>query len=221
MNTEYMRRIDAQATPLLCRFVETGTTLRPDDQDVLEYGLTLSPLGPLLAVWREEQLCRLEFAADLSAPPAPPPPSAVWQENNAKACALIERIFGDSSGLTAIAPRVDSGPPLPLLLRGSSFHLAVWRALLEVPCGHTLSYGALARKAGRPGAARAVGTAMARNPIVYLVPCHRVVRADGGTGHYGGGAELKARLLAWEKKKLSPDSAGTDVLSPIARTFSK
>jgi len=79
----------------------------------------------------------------------------------------------------------------------SPFRLAVSRALRRVPYGRTVTYGELARRAGRPGAARAVGQAMARNPVPILVPCHRVVAA-AGLGGFGGGAALKRRLLALE-----------------------
>ncbi len=82
------------------------------------------------------------------------------------------------------------------------FHRLVMEAAMEIPCGETRTYGQLAARAGRPGAARAAGSAMARNPFVLLVPCHRVVPASGGIGNYGAGdgSRLKARLLAWEKE---------------------
>lgn len=80
----------------------------------------------------------------------------------------------------------------------SAFHREVYRALLDVPPGCTVSYGELARMAGRPGAARAVGSAMARNPIAIVVPCHRVVRSDGSLGRYGFGDAWKPYLLRFE-----------------------
>ena len=82
------------------------------------------------------------------------------------------------------------------------FHRAVMQAAMGIPCGGTATYGQLAARAGRPGAARAAGSAMARNPFVLLVPCHRVVPASGGIGSYGAGdgSRMKARLLAWEKE---------------------
>ena len=81
---------------------------------------------------------------------------------------------------------------------GSPFELAVWRALVEIPFGETVSYGELARALGRPGAARAVGLANARNPIAVIVPCHRVIGAGGGLTGYGGGLERKRLLLDLE-----------------------
>lgn len=78
------------------------------------------------------------------------------------------------------------------------FRNAVYRALLGVPAGSTITYGELARAAGRPGAARAVGSAMAENPIAIVIPCHRVVRNDGSLGHYGFGDPWKPFLLQLE-----------------------
>src|SRR5215813_8050958 len=87
---------------------------------------------------------------------------------------------------------------LALDLRGTAFQLAVWHALCAIPYGETISYAEQARRVGRPHAARAVGAANGANPIAIVVPCHRVVNADGGLGGYGGGLPLKKRLLALE-----------------------
>jgi AraC family transcriptional regulator of adaptative response/methylated-DNA-[protein]-cysteine methyltransferase len=74
----------------------------------------------------------------------------------------------------------------------------VWKALLMVPPGTTTSYGALARRIGNPPASRAVGTAVGDNPVSWLIPCHRVLRADGGIGGYAWGVERKKTMLVWE-----------------------
>ncbi len=87
---------------------------------------------------------------------------------------------------------------VPLEPTGSSFELAVWTALREIPYGETVSYGELAARIGRPEAARAVGVANARNPIAVIVPCHRVIGADGSLTGYGGGLERKRLLLDLE-----------------------
>lgn len=85
------------------------------------------------------------------------------------------------------------------------FRTAVYRALLDVPAGQVVTYGELARRAGRPAAARAVGSAMAENPIAIVVPCHRVVRADGSLGRYGFGDPWKRFLLLSEGALLGDD----------------
>ena len=84
-----------------------------------------------------------------------------------------------------------TGFDLPLDLRGSAFQRTVWAALRSVPPGETVTYAELARRIGRPGAARAVGSAVARNPVSIVVPCHRVVGSDGSLTGYAGGVERK------------------------------
>lgn len=84
--------------------------------------------------------------------------------------------------------------------RGTAFQHAVWDALMEIPCGATASYGEVAKAIGRPGAARAVGLANSVNPIALIVPCHRVIGADGSLTGYGGGLPLKRALLAHEAR---------------------
>jgi AraC family transcriptional regulator of adaptative response/methylated-DNA-[protein]-cysteine methyltransferase len=88
---------------------------------------------------------------------------------------------------------------VPLVLRGTPFELATWRALTEIPFGATVSYADIARRIDNPGAVRAVGSANGRNRIAIVVPCHRVVNADGKLGGYGGGLWRKKRLLELEK----------------------
>jgi len=88
---------------------------------------------------------------------------------------------------------------LPLDLRGTPFQRRVYAELLRIPYGEVRSYVGVARSLGQPGAMRAVGTANGANPVPLVVPCHRVIAADGGLGGYGGGPALKKRLLAMER----------------------
>ena len=88
---------------------------------------------------------------------------------------------------------------LPLSLRGTEFQRQVWAALRDIPYGETRSYGQIAQAVGRPKAVRAVGMANHNNPISIIVPCHRVVGADGSLTGYGGGLENKKFLLALER----------------------
>ena len=87
---------------------------------------------------------------------------------------------------------------VPLALAGNEFELRVWGALLEIGYGETASYGAIAARIGAPSAARAVGLANGRNPVAVIVPCHRVIGADGSLTGYGGGLERKRLLLDLE-----------------------
>lgn len=117
--------------------------------------------------------------------------------------AVIER--DDDGSLAALAGKVlahirGDGPAhdLPLDVRGTAFQQQVWRALLAIPYGETRSYAQVAAAIGRPTATRAVARACATNPVAVVIPCHRVVRSDGGLGGYAGGIERKERLLEIE-----------------------
>jgi AraC family transcriptional regulator of adaptative response/methylated-DNA-[protein]-cysteine methyltransferase len=83
-------------------------------------------------------------------------------------------------------------------VQGTNFQVQVWKALLRLAAGETTSYGALARAVDRPGAARAVGSAVGSNPVAWLIPCHRVLRSDGQLGGYHWGTRRKEAMLAWE-----------------------
>ena len=94
---------------------------------------------------------------------------------------------------------------LPLDLDGTDFQRQAWLALADVPYGETVSYGEQAERIGRPGASRAVGAANAKNPVPIVLPCHRVVGADGSLTGFAGGLELKRKLLAHERSQQSLD----------------
>jgi methylated-DNA-[protein]-cysteine S-methyltransferase len=94
--------------------------------------------------------------------------------------------------------RIEFG--VPVGPEGTSFQLEVWQALQGIAAGQTLTYGELARQLGRPQAARAVGTAVGRNPICIIIPCHRVVAGDGSLGGYVAGLECKQELLVLEQR---------------------
>ena len=142
-----------------------------------------SPLGELLLVGDGESLLRLGFA------PAEPPPAA--REDRGAFAPMIEQLEQYFAGERRAFD-------VPLDLRGSDFQRSVWSALLEIPYGATASYGEIARRVGRPGKARAVGRANGSNPVAVIVPCHRVIGADGTLTGYGGGMERKRALLDLE-----------------------
>ncbi len=97
---------------------------------------------------------------------------------------------------------------LDLDCRGTEFQRGVWAALREIPYGETCTYGELARRVGRPGAARAVGSANGANPLALVIPCHRVVASGGRIGGYAGGVALKKRLLAMERAAVGDEAPG-------------
>lgn len=108
--------------------------------------------------------------------------------------------LGDiSASVVALASGAALAHALPLDLRGTAFQQRVWRELQRIPRGDTITYAELAVRIGSPKAVRAVGTACGANPVAMVVPCHRVVRADGGLGGYAWGVERKARLLGVEQ----------------------
>ena len=114
------------------------------------------------------------------------------------------RLLHQPSATAAMARRIfeplDHSPPQPLslLVKGTNFQIQVWRALLSLPEGAVTTYGDLARALHRPDAARAVGAAIGANPIAWLIPCHRVIRASGTLTGYRWGTERKAAMLGWE-----------------------
>ena len=117
----------------------------------------------------------------------------------------------DDPLLASVADAVDdpSAPPtVPLDLHGTPFQQRVWAALQTIPAGRTTTYAALAKQIGRPAAVRAVGTACGANPVAVLVPCHRVLRSDGGLGGYRWGLDRKIALLNKEQAAITPALIG-------------
>ena len=112
------------------------------------------------------------------------------------------------SGLTATASALPAPwqglDPLTVMVSGTAFQLQVWQALAALPPGTFISYACLARRIGRPRAVRAVAGAVARNPVPVLLPCHRIIRADGETGGYVGGRPRKQQLIRWEMQSTKP-----------------
>ena len=100
---------------------------------------------------------------------------------------------------------------LPLAPAGTPFQRRVWQELCHIPCGEVVSYGEIARRIGQPKASRAIGQANHRNPIPILIPCHRVIAAHGDLGGYGGGLDIKIRLLEHEGVRLEVLS-GTEIV---------
>lgn len=145
-----------------------------------------TPLGPMQAQASPAGLHRLGFD------PSPPGGAAAPQP---VASPLLERLREQLSAYFAGAVvHFD----LPLAPEGTAFEQQVWAALQTIPTGETRSYGELARALGQPTAARAVGLANARNPIAILIPCHRVIGADGRLTGYAGGLDRKEALLRLE-----------------------
>ncbi len=97
--------------------------------------------------------------------------------------------------------------PVRVVLIGTDFEVRVWEALLKIPLGRAVTYADIARHIGRPGASRAVGTAIGRNPLSFVVPCHRVIRSDGNLGGYHWGLTRKRALIGWETGQVRSQEA--------------
>jgi methylated-DNA-[protein]-cysteine S-methyltransferase len=156
----------------------------------LYYVRTASPAGPLFLAASEKGLVRLEFEGRLQRFN----PSQLHESKPALAPylhELDEYFAGERREFS-----------FPLDLRGTEFQLACWNALLEIPYGKTCSYRDIAQAIGHPHAYRAVGMSNNRNPIAIVVPCHRVIASSGSLCGYGGGLDLKRKLLELEQAGL-------------------
>ena len=155
-----------------------------------------SVLGTLLVAFTDRGVCAVSLGEDLSAREAD-------LRANFPEAELERGDDADHAWVRAVLARVESasarGADLPLDVAGTAFQWLVWKELQRIPVGETRSYREVAAKIGRPTAARAVARACATNPVAVVIPCHRVVRGDGGLGGYRWGIERKARILDREK----------------------
>lgn len=161
----------------------------------IRWGVAGSPFGRCLIGESERGICLLSFLEE-EAPPEAGSVRGIWPQ----AAWARDDGFAEERIGTLFVPPTDreKAAPLRAWVRGSAFQLRVWRALLAIPPGALSTYGRLAEGIGRPGAARAVGTAVGANPVAYLIPCHRVIRETGAISGYRWGVGRKRALLAWE-----------------------
>jgi AraC family transcriptional regulator, regulatory protein of adaptative response / methylated-DNA-[protein]-cysteine methyltransferase len=172
-----------------------GTTLR--------YGVHGTPLGPVLAAASDRGVVALRFVDD---------PRTVRQELTADwpAAALAEDAAATEEAAAALRAALDgvrTATPLRLSVIGTNLQLKVWEALLRIPDDRVTTYGALARAVDQPTAVRAVASAVGRNPVAWLIPCHRVLRSTGELGGYRWGTVRKRALLAREAARADEASA--------------
>lgn len=158
----------------------------------LEWGISETPVGKMLIASSPKGIAHLSFfgtdETDSYQQLTHDFPTATLKRNDRLATDLSRQIF-----------QTKSATPLNLDLHGTDFQLQVWNALREIPRGKTSTYSQLAKRIGKPTAARAVGNAVGKNRIAYIVPCHRVIREDGSLGGFRWGTTCKAKLLALEK----------------------
>ncbi|MGR3436660.1 MAG: methylated-DNA--[protein]-cysteine S-methyltransferase [Shimia sp.] len=158
-----------------------GTTIR--------WGWFESPFGPALAMGTDKGLCGLAFAAETGPEPAMADLRARWPR-----ASYVE----DAMALRPWVEAAFEGGETRLHLMGAPLQIKVWEALMAIPSGRVTTYTEIAARVGAPTAQRAVGTAVGRNPVSWIVPCHRVLRKSGGLGGYHWGLPVKRAMLAFE-----------------------
>jgi len=189
----------------------TWEAMSPGDYARGGAGLTIAwgwfetPFGPAVVMGTHRGICGMGFAADMG--------EAAAFEDLQRRWPLADFVE-DAARLHPWVQAALGGQVAPLALMGAPFQIKVWEALLRIPSGHVTSYGEIAAAIGNPKAVRAVGTAVGRNPISLLIPCHRALRKSGGLGGYHWGLPVKRAILAWESARA--DSAPA-AIKPRAR----
>ena len=176
----------------------------------IRYGIHPTPFGKCLIAKTDRGICHLGFV-QTSEGEAIDNLVADWKqakmiEDHPATASLIKPIFGLRYG-------IQRSEPLRVHLRGTNFQLKVWEALLQIPTGAVSTYEGIASRIGKPGATRAVGTAIGHNPIAVLIPCHRVIRKVGEFGNYRYGKLRKKALLAREYVIANPSEASGEAIS--------
>ena len=166
----------------------------------ISYGYHFSPFGECLIAATEKGVCSLIFIHKGDHREAYQVLRNRWEKSDlrndpAQTASIMEKIFSFYAGA--------GQTPLHIFLRGTNFQLKVWEELLQIPVGSVVSYQDIARRIGVPDAYRAVGSAVAQNPIPVIIPCHRVIRKMGAFGEYRWGASRKKAILGWEMAKSS------------------
>jgi len=174
--------------------IKPASTLPP----TLAFGYLECPIGPLLIAGDEAGLHAISFPRGKHAAD----PRGEWRRDDA----FFKEAFAQlTSYFEGEVTRFD----LPLHFAGTTFQETVWQALIDIPFGETMSYGALAATIGQPTASRAVGAANGANPLPILAPCHRVIGADRSLTGFGGGLDIKMFLLDLERRIIGRDGAQT------------
>jgi AraC family transcriptional regulator of adaptative response/methylated-DNA-[protein]-cysteine methyltransferase len=170
-----------------------GEFARHGDGLTIRYGWMESPFGEALVMGTDRGLCGLAFTAETGR-------AAAWADMTGRwpKATFVE----DAQALHGWAEAAFSqSGEADLHLIGAPFQIKVWEALLSIPSGQVTSYSEIAQAVGNPRAVRAVGTAVGRNPVSWLIPCHRALRKSGGLGGYHWGLPVKRAMLAWESAR--------------------
>lgn len=160
----------------------------------IEYGTHATPFGEAFIAMTARGICQLEFIDSKSASVLVKQLKQTWPKAQLlsaprKAATVLRQIFNGEQ---------KPDRPLSLYVKGTNFQIQVWRALLQIPTGGVSSYSLIAQTLGKPQASRAVGSAVAANPVAFLIPCHRVIQQSGQIGQYHWGVERKHAMHVWE-----------------------
>jgi len=171
---------------------------------LITYGFHPTSFGECIIGVTERGVCGMSFLVDNDRRHAVKSLKSSWpfstlREESHITQRIVDRLFGQSNRHAL--------PPLHVFAKGTNFQIKVWEALLRIPEGNVLSYDDVAILVGKPGASRAVGNAVASNPVGYLIPCHRVIRKVGSFGEYQWGTQRKKAILAWESARTRPEAA--------------
>ncbi len=163
-----------------------------------------TPLGAMYLAISDGALREAGFVETWARPVMSPGADEAAEQLSSEAERIRDAVAGYFDGDVEAIDAIEIAPD------GTDFQRAVWQAIREVPAGQTASYQQIAQAVGKPAAYRAVGTATGRNPVGIAVPCHRIVRSDGGLGGYGGGLHRKEWFLEHERKHLPTNRNGRD-----------
>lgn len=177
----------------------------------INYAFADSPFGKIIVASTNKGICHMAFA----------------DEGEEKAFAFLEKMFPNANfnssedsiqqnALTLFSRDWSELDDIKLHLRGTAFQIKVWETLLQVPPGGLVSYTRLAQEAGFAGACRAVGTAVGRNPVAIIIPCHRVIKSTGEIGQYHWGSIRKNALIGWEASRSEFDLEKATPYTPSA-----
>lgn len=160
-------------------------------------GFAESPFGQCLIGDSPRGICCLAFFDPADEKSANAELMDIWPH--------ADVLWNPSHARTLAADVFESDRGMNVHVAGTEFQLRVWQELMGIPMGGTVSYGELAAAIGNPNASRAIGSAVGANPVSFLIPCHRVIRANGETGHYHWGAKRKRAMLEWETNRIARD----------------
>lgn len=165
-------------------------SMNPQEQLTIQYGIHTTPFGPMVIGLLEGNICTVAFLGTPTVQNAEACLKAQWKD------VVLKR---DQKRTAVYLTKIFASKPVALLMKGTPFQMKVWDALRDIPRGETRTYTEIAKAIGKPRAVRAVGTACGKNALAVVIPCHRVVGAQGSGGGYRWGLKRKKALLASER----------------------